>query len=539
MLLHSGRDGKDVRVEDDVLRRKVRLLREKTERAFADRDPARESVRLSVLVEGHDQHSTAVTADAARLFEKGFLAFLQADRIDRALALHAFQARFDHLPARGVDHHRNTGDVGFPRDGKQELPHRFRRIQHRVIHVDVDDLRAVFDLAAGDMHGRLVIAVSDKIQELLRTRDVGALPDVHEIGVLRDDQRIKSAQTEILFHFRNPARGNAPDGFGNRLDVRGSRSAAAADDVQKVRFGELPENGAHDFRSLRIVSEFIGQSRVRVCADKKGSLCGKFRDVRAHFGGAERTVEPDGKKIGRVRNGNQEGFDILPREHSSAGVADRSRDHDGHAHAAFPERRFNPVNRRLAVQRVENGFNEKDVRAAVDQARGRDPVCRGEFVEGDVAQCGIRHVGGKRGGPARRPDRSRDETRFFRRLPRPCVGGLSGDLRPRPVQFVDEILKPVVRLRDGVGVEGVCFDDVRTGLQIGVVNLPDRLRAGQTEHVVVSPELLFQGLKARAPEIALGQALFLKHCPHRPVKDQDPFAERGVKVVHILMCFHG
>src|SRR5437660_1266218 len=79
-------------------------------RASADFHLAVGGDRLALLVEGHDDGGGAVAADQAGLFEELRLALLEADRVDDALALHALQARLDHLPLRAVDHHRDVVD---------------------------------------------------------------------------------------------------------------------------------------------------------------------------------------------------------------------------------------------------------------------------------------------------------------------------------------------------------------------------------------------------------------------------------------------
>ena len=63
------------------------------------------------------------------------------------LALDAFQPGFDHREFRGIDHHRHAGDVGLGGDQVEEIHHRLCEIEQALVHVDVDDLRAVRDLS--------------------------------------------------------------------------------------------------------------------------------------------------------------------------------------------------------------------------------------------------------------------------------------------------------------------------------------------------------------------------------------------------------
>jgi hypothetical protein len=47
---------------------------------------------------------------------------------------------------RGVDHDRHAGDVRLRGDQVEEGDHRLDGVEHALVHVDVDDLRAVLDL---------------------------------------------------------------------------------------------------------------------------------------------------------------------------------------------------------------------------------------------------------------------------------------------------------------------------------------------------------------------------------------------------------
>ena len=76
VLLDAGRDGEDVRIEDDVFRRKADLFRQQLIGALADRNLALDRVGLALLVEGHDDDGGAVAQNLARMLEERPLAFL-------------------------------------------------------------------------------------------------------------------------------------------------------------------------------------------------------------------------------------------------------------------------------------------------------------------------------------------------------------------------------------------------------------------------------------------------------------------------------
>jgi hypothetical protein len=86
------------------------------------------------------------------------LALLQRDRVHHRLALDAFQPGLDHRELRGIHHDRHPRNVGLGGDQVEEGLHRLDGIEQALVHVDVDDLRAVLHLLAGDRQRRGVVA---------------------------------------------------------------------------------------------------------------------------------------------------------------------------------------------------------------------------------------------------------------------------------------------------------------------------------------------------------------------------------------------
>jgi hypothetical protein len=144
---------KTVGVEDDVLRLEP-VLGQQFVGALADFDLALGGIRLADFVEGHDHDGCAVSTALAGEFEERRLAFLHADRIDDRLARDALKSGLDDGPLGAVDHHRHAGNVRLGGDALEEDGHRLLGIEQGLVHVDVDDLRAVFDLVARDPRRR-------------------------------------------------------------------------------------------------------------------------------------------------------------------------------------------------------------------------------------------------------------------------------------------------------------------------------------------------------------------------------------------------
>src|SRR2546422_3058020 len=158
VLLDAGGNREDVRVEDDVLRPEADLLGQDAIRPRTDLHLAVQRIGLPHFIERHDDHGGAVPLDQPRMAREGLLAFFEADRIDDALALNALEPRLDRLPLRAVDHDRHAGDVRLRSDELDERAHGLFRVQHRLIHVHVDDLRTAVHLLPRDSQGSSVLA---------------------------------------------------------------------------------------------------------------------------------------------------------------------------------------------------------------------------------------------------------------------------------------------------------------------------------------------------------------------------------------------
>jgi hypothetical protein len=87
-------------------------------------------------------------------------------------------------------------DVGLRGDQVEERGHRLDAVDQAVVHVDVDDLRAVLHLLEGDFERFAVFVVLDQATELRRAGDVGAFADVDERDVVGERERLEARQLE-------------------------------------------------------------------------------------------------------------------------------------------------------------------------------------------------------------------------------------------------------------------------------------------------------------------------------------------------------
>ena len=186
-------DGENIGIEDNVLGDKIEALAQQAVAARADGLAALQGVGLTGFIEGHDHHRSAVALTPGGLFEKLVFPGLEADRVDDGFALHAAQTRFDHAPFRGVQHNRHARDIRLGGEQIQEGHHRRLGVEHALVHIDVDNLRAVFYLSSSDIQGGRIIIGQNKLLEARRAGDIAALADIHEQAFRAKAVRLQSA----------------------------------------------------------------------------------------------------------------------------------------------------------------------------------------------------------------------------------------------------------------------------------------------------------------------------------------------------------
>ena len=295
------------------------------------------------------------------------------------------------------------------------------------------------------------------------------------------------------------------------------RAAAAADDVDDAVGRELADLRGHRLRAFVILAESVGQAGVRVGADERVGRGGDLRQMLAHRARAKRAIEADRERA-RMAHRMPERGRRLAGKRASRAVGDGARDHERHLKAALSERLEAGEDRGLGVQRVEDGFDQQDVRAAVDEAFDLLAIGDAKLVEADRAEARIVDVRRKRRGAVGRPQGAGDEAA-------PSVRLLRLDRRPPrqsravAIEFVDQILHSVVGLRDRGRGEGVGLENVRAGQRVSQMDVFDRLGLGQGQKIIVALQGAVAGMKAIAAKVRLTEIEALDLGAHRPVND--------------------
>ena len=267
VLLHSGRRGENIRIENDVLRREADPVDEDVVGACGNRGLALERISLAGFVERHHHHRRAITADNFGVADEGVFAFLERDRVHHRLALNAFQSGLNHREFRGIDHYWYAGNIGLGGNEIEKSVHGLLRIEQALVHVDVENLRAVFHLVACNRKRGGVIAGGNMLAEPGRAGDVGALADVDERNRRRQREGFEAGKPQVRQDRWNLPRFVSGHRRRDGANVIGRRSATTAGDIDESGRSKLAELRGHHLRALVVMAKFVGQSGVGISAN--------------------------------------------------------------------------------------------------------------------------------------------------------------------------------------------------------------------------------------------------------------------------------
>ena len=519
MLLHAGADGEDVGIEEDVLLLEALLLQD-GDGARRDLEPLRDLCGLSRLVEGHDQNCRTEAPADGGLTAEGGLALLEAQRVHNRLALHAAEPSLDDPEVRRVDHDGQLCNRRLTRDQVQEVRHRLDGVQHRLVHVHIEDVCATLHLAPCNLERLVEHARSYEPCKLRRARHIGPLAHHHEAGLVTQFEQLQPCVAAPLRRLREQPRRHVRDGLCDGFDVVRRGPAAAAHAVDPAERGIFAQDGGGLFGLLVVLSKSVRKTGVRI--DERVAISDPRERlyVGAHLGSTERAVDADRERL-CVGDGVPEGLQRLAREGAAAAVGHRHRDHERNADAACCEDLLHGHDRRLGIERVEDGLDEEQIHAAVEQRIDLFGVGLADLIEGGRTEAGVVHIGREGERAVGRTDRTGDEEGPAGLLCSDPLHCSACDLGGRDVELARELLEPVVGLRDPLRREGVGLDDVGARSQILAVNLLEQRRLREREQIAVALEVTRPCSEPLSAQVGIAQPVALDHGPHRSVQNHN------------------
>ena len=184
VLLNTSSNSKDIGVKNNVFRWEIYLIHQDTVSALANLDFARKGVGLTGFIKRHHHGGSAITLDQLGLALELFHPLFHADRVHYGLALNATQTCLDYLPLGAIHHNGHTGNIGLTRNQIDKAHHGSLAVQHGLIHVDIDDLRAILHLLACHRQSIFVLLVQNHAGKRLGACHVGAFTHVDEQTVV-------------------------------------------------------------------------------------------------------------------------------------------------------------------------------------------------------------------------------------------------------------------------------------------------------------------------------------------------------------------
>ena len=151
----------------------------------------------------------------------------------------------------------------------------------------------------------------------------------------------------------------------NRFDVLRFAPTTSADDIDEFVLREIVHPLPHFGWGLSILTEFIGESSVRITDNRYIRYLRHLDEIRTNLLGTEATVQPSSKQV-RVPNRIPEGFDCLSGEVSTATTTPVRGDDKRNVNTACFSEGLYGKECRLTVKRIHDGFNEKEIGTPVN-----------------------------------------------------------------------------------------------------------------------------------------------------------------------------
>ena len=180
VFLHTRSDSKHIRIEDDVERIHTQFIYQETIGTLGNLDTSLIGSSLSHFIEAHHHNGGSIAHHITRMREEYLFTLLQGDGVHDTLTLTALQSGKNHIPLRGVNHHRHLGDLRFCRYHIEEVHHLSLGIQQTVIHVYIHHGCTISHLLTGDTDGFLITFFINQSQELPATSHVTAFAYIHK-----------------------------------------------------------------------------------------------------------------------------------------------------------------------------------------------------------------------------------------------------------------------------------------------------------------------------------------------------------------------
>ena len=536
MLLHTRSDGKHIRVEDDIERIHPQFIYQEVIGTPGNLDTSLIGSGLSHFIEAHHHDGGTIAHHITCMGEENFFTLLQGDGIHDTFTLTALQSGKNHIPLRGVYHHRHLGNLRFCRYHIEEIHHFCLGIQQSVVHIHVHHGCTICHLLTGNTDGFLITFLINQSQELPTTSHVTAFAYVNEAaGIYRQTngiihlQQVQTREPHILRLLHHLMRFLTLSTSGIVSDEFRTGSTAAADDVDDALIDKLGYLGSHRLSRLVILSHLVRQSCIRMGTNIiRCNLC-QMLDERFHLGSTEGTVHTYRENRIRRERG-QESIHGLTAQCSASQITHRKTDHNRQLYPMLLHHGDGSINHSLAVERIEDGLDEDDISTTFDETIHLFADISEKFI--------IRNLPGGRITDVRTHGTSfigRSHISCYEAWFVGCRKLITFDTRQASAfesHLPSTVFQVIISLRNALTREGVRRNDVGARLQVTSVNIRDNIRASDVEHIVVALHHSRHIAEAIASEVFFCKIILLNLSTHGTIQNQNLLLNNLSYILH-------
>ena len=260
-------------------------------------------------------------------------------------------------------------------------------------------------------------------------------------------------------------------------------AAAATNDIHDAFIDEFGYLRSHRFSSLVIFTHFVRQTGIRMRTYIIRCNLSHVFDERLHLRSTKGTVHADREdRIRRKRS--QESVYGLTTERSARQITHRKTDHDRQLYSMFLHHGERRVYHRLAVERIEDGFDENHVSTTCDKPVHLFAHIGEKFIVGNLAGGRIADVRTHGASLVGWSHVSGYEAWFIRC--RILIAFNTCQSCTLECHFAGAVLQVIISLRNALARKSIRGNNIGASLQVASVNVRYHIRTSDVEHVVVA-----------------------------------------------------
>ena len=412
----------------------------------------------------------------------------------------------------------------------EEGLHFFLGIEQAIVHVHVDDQRAVFHLLTGNAQSFFVILFIDQAKKLARTRHITSFTYIDELHFFRLFEQLQARDTEI---FGCGTRNMGLCAFHQR-DILGyvclGSTTASSYDIHQTFIDILLHFPCHILRCLVVFTQAVRKSGIRISTDIIRRTTSQLLQERLQLLGTERAIQANGENRCMLY-GSQKSIQCLAGQGTSSRIGHRDGKHQRNLPTDFFHCFHSCINSSLGIERIEDRFYQDGIYPTLKQGFHLFLIGIRQLIESNGTESRVVHIGTHGASLVGRSYRACHKTRLLRILGCIFIRQFTGKLGCSQVDFPTIVLHMIIRHRNALCIEGIGLDDIRPCFQILAMDVTDDIGSRQTQQVVT---LHLSGLlhKTIPTKFLFREIIFLYHGSQRSIQYQDALTNQ------LLYCFH-